>query len=302
MLTPKSGSTSTTHARRAGRSAATARSPRPTPKAVPPFREKRHVGAERRPRSARSRAAPILTRQSVGSARSAAAASLLPPPRPACSGIRFSMRTRTPAGSPRRPAARHSSSAARQTRFVRSTGHAGSSAVESRTARATRERQRVVQRKRLKRRAELVIAVGAHAEHAQRQVDLRERPDTSADSAHGIALLALGQADRFAAVPASVIGSADGGIFTSNAADGSVALSSTCDSARRRSNRRRIDAASAGSSAAARSRSRDTRRATPAVPDRGARRRPAATAPRAIRGGSTASLGPSETMRQSSPI
>jgi hypothetical protein len=43
-----------------------------------------------------------------------------------------------------------------------------------------RDRQRIVQRNRLKNGAQLVIAVGARAEDAQRQVNLCERPDEHA--------------------------------------------------------------------------------------------------------------------------
>ena len=78
--------------------------------------EKRHVGAERRGDAVQASGLDRRTPQ-PDSTRSAAAASLLPPPSPACIGIRLSIVTRTPRGGTRRPAARQTRAAARQTRF-----------------------------------------------------------------------------------------------------------------------------------------------------------------------------------------
>ena len=152
VLTPKSGSTSTTH--HGGRSAMR-RSAIAAPETEGGAASR---GRTARPRRASPRSAPGAQRRSSRArarrARSsAAAASLLPPPRPACSGIRLSRWTRTPRGAPRRPPARHTRSAARQTRLVRSTGTPDRLQSNLERPAAWREGQRIVQRQRLKRRA-----------------------------------------------------------------------------------------------------------------------------------------------------
>ena len=156
----------------------------------------RHVGAERR-RDRRSASRGIARATARPSARSAAAASLLPPPRPACIGIRFARWTATSRGAPRRRAAVQTARPRATTRLRPSVGHAGIVAGRCGTGRGrARERQRVVQRDRLKDRPQLVIAVRPHAEHAQIEVDLRERANRT--RMHRPAVIAR-RADRIGA-------------------------------------------------------------------------------------------------------
>ena len=61
-----------------------------------------------------------------------------------------------------------------------------------RTAGARRERQRIVQRDRLKDRPQLVIAVGATAEHAQREIDFRREPGRALRSSSSVIGWAVG--------------------------------------------------------------------------------------------------------------
>ena len=74
-------------------------------------------------------------------------------------------------------------------------------------------RQRVVERDRLKDRPQLVVAVGARAKHAQRSVNFRERPDAHVGA------------------PSRVIGLADRGTSTLNTSSPSGTFVSTCDKA-----------------------------------------------------------------------
>ena len=96
--------------------------------------------------------------------------------------------------------------------------------------RTARERQRVVQRHRLERRAQLVVAVGADAEHAKCQVDLGERAD-----AHGRRAAAHRESGPPARSSSSVIGCVPGGTVTRNVDGSSSTLMSTCESSSVRS-------------------------------------------------------------------
>src|SRR5439155_2793029 len=90
-------------------------------------------------------------------------------------------------------------------------------------------RERIVERERLKRGAELVIPVGPRAEQMQRQVDLRERAH-----ANGARHCVANGPDRRSS--SSVIGTADAGICTRKTSASRATLVSTCESASRRSN------------------------------------------------------------------
>ncbi len=170
VLTPKGGMTSVTHwaEDRPGE-----RADRRDPGRAP-FRPRRKNGTSAPMLAAIARVA--LSGSAVPhrqlNPRIAAAASLLPPPSPDCSGMRLTIRTVTSRGSPRRPAARHIIAAARHTRFVRSVGHAGSSHSIRNGPRVRTKRQRIVHRERLKHGPQPVIAVGPHAGHAQGEIDL----------------------------------------------------------------------------------------------------------------------------------
>ena len=91
----------------------------PAPSAVPPARKNVTSDPSCAAMRNNSRRGCRVSQRRLSPA-SAAAASALPPPSPAAAGIDLSRRTCTSRGSPGRPAAFHSRSAARQTRFVRS--------------------------------------------------------------------------------------------------------------------------------------------------------------------------------------
>ena len=111
-------------------------------------------------RAASSVAARTAAPRSVFRPTSAAAASALPPPRPAATGISLSSRTCTSRGSPACPAASPERVAARHTRFVRSAAQPGARVCKRERAAPRGERQRVGQGDRLQQRPDVVIAVG----------------------------------------------------------------------------------------------------------------------------------------------
>ena len=110
-----------------GRSASGARrSPRPRPMAVPPSRKNGTSEPTSAAISARA-SGPSAPPQSRASKQMAAAASALPPPRPASAGTCFSSRSAAPSGTPGRPSRRQSAPAARQARLRASRGTPGAS-------------------------------------------------------------------------------------------------------------------------------------------------------------------------------
>ena len=117
--TPNGGRT-IAHASRGSGGSGAISSPRPSPSAVPPHAKNGTSDPRRTPtRASRSRSAS--TRQTSHSSRSAAIASALPPPSPAWVGTCLSSVTSRPAGSGR-PSSEASARAARNTRFVSSSG------------------------------------------------------------------------------------------------------------------------------------------------------------------------------------
>ena len=167
--------TSTTHARGASTSG-NSRSPRSRPSTVPPSRKygtsAPSAGRDRANRRASS------TRHSAPSARSAAAASLLPPPSPACSGIRFVESIATSRGAPRRPAAFHTPLGGAPDQIAcRRPDSAGSSQVSRNGAAAPRGSSACRAARSTERSSAARGSRRPDAEHAQRQVNLRERPD-----------------------------------------------------------------------------------------------------------------------------
>src|SRR5690606_21690486 len=123
VATPNDGLMSTTPSRVMS-STGYRSSPRPRPLAVPPCRK--NGTSDPSPAasvtSSRRDSRPFQTRFRP---TSAAAASALPPPSPAATGICFSSRMCASRGSPFRPSACHSRSAACQTRLSRSAGTPG---------------------------------------------------------------------------------------------------------------------------------------------------------------------------------
>ncbi len=146
-------------------------------------RDSRPAPARRREKMARPRrgrrrfpsaAAAALPFVSRSMPISAAAASLDPPPRPRATGICFSRCTWTP---PRKPISRAMALIARYTRFSGPAGNDVSRDVSSDDPGLRHERkfESVVQRDRLKDRAQFVITVRTLPHHVQAQIDFRER-------------------------------------------------------------------------------------------------------------------------------
>ena len=175
-------------------------SPRPRPSAVPPTQEIRHVGAEPRA-DARQRGEieielPQLVQreQRHGGVRAAAAKARFATAR-ACAN-----RSAMSRGAAVLPVAtRCSSDAAFHTRLRRSVGMSGSSHVTASGPRRIGHGDVVEQRERLKDGPQIVIAVRTRAEHAQVEVDFRERgkadrsQGSSSPSLNGLVLFGLGQ-------------------------------------------------------------------------------------------------------------
>ncbi len=160
--------------RRAGRSLRPGRGP----SAVPPDR-KYGTSAPIPPATSRTTDSGTSP-QTRASASSVAAASALPPPRPACRGIAFLIEIDRSDGAPGRPVAVQSAAAARQTRFESSSGTPGVRHLQRERPGPGDAEERVVQRHRLEDGPELVVSIGARTEHAQIEVDLRVRPDAHA--------------------------------------------------------------------------------------------------------------------------
>ena len=150
-------------------------SPRPIPSAVPPARKNGTSAPSRAASHARSTRSSFSPHSRV-SATSVAAASALPPPRPACDGMRLTSRTRIPAGAFRRGTATCPSRiGGAPDQVAVAGGNRRVGALDHEPAARRREGQGVVQAQRLQHGAHVVIAVGEQADDAQVEVDLGVR-------------------------------------------------------------------------------------------------------------------------------
>ena len=162
-------------------------SPRPVHQAAGPGRRTvHHCPTRRRGRPVRPGSVPIARGHSVPA--SAAAASLEPPPNPAAIGIRFHKRTSAPRS---RPVRRLSNSAARQIRLSGPADRSGRSHCRRIVPDgSSREQQRVVQTDGRHQGRQFVIPVRPAAQHFQKQIHFRRRPNQHAGAAspqnHGV--------------------------------------------------------------------------------------------------------------------
>ena len=142
-------------------------SPRPSPKRGAPHQKKRNIRSELGRKLHAGRRAASRPFQSACRPASAAAASALPPPSPAATGICLRSVMATPAGAPFRPMADQSKTAARHTRFVESPGARSESVSRVRGPRRGVSIEPIAECDRLKERADVVKSVRSHGTNAQ---------------------------------------------------------------------------------------------------------------------------------------
>ena len=137
--------------------------------------KERHVGAERRGQQAQARASFTPTTARTRAARRPRRCCRRPAPPAAESASRAARATPLRLTSPAACAPHLLGGLPDQVAAIDRTRRIVAPRSENGVRRRAREREQVVERERLKRRSEIVVTVGPHTKHAQRQIDLRER-------------------------------------------------------------------------------------------------------------------------------